>query len=153
MLQRLSETGAFSAVFHAMAVMDFAPSEARPEKRASGAPWTIELHPTPKMIDRFGVWFPNACLVGFKLESGITEAELVSRAARLARRCGADIVVANLLEWVETGYRCLVVDRDGIVRAEVAGREATAAWLWRHVEVHRPVPVPATGSHDMIGGN
>ncbi|MBN1423643.1 hypothetical protein JXA88_03715 [Candidatus Fermentibacteria bacterium] len=135
-----------AVVFHAMAVLDWAPRTVSQGKRASGRPWRVVLDPTPKIIDELRGLFPNAALIAFKLETGVTEEELVARAGRLARRCGADIVVANLLEWVQAGYRCRVVCGDGSVRADIVGREETAAWLWGWVENRRmSLPVRENG--------
>lgn len=126
-----------AVIFHAMAVLDWAPRIASPTKRASGRPWRLVLDPTAKIIDGLSALFPSAALVAFKLETGISEAELAARASRLARRCGADIVVANLQEWVESGYRCRVLNGGGSVLADLAGREETAAWLWEWAERRR----------------
>lgn len=134
-LRAMSASGsAYSVVFHAMAVLDYAPEQVMADKRPSNLPWTLKLVPTPKVIDHIGTWFPRASLVGFKLEAHVPEVELRARAAMLARRCGARIVVANLLEWVTAGYRCLMVDGTGRVHAEIAGRENAARWLWDFVE-------------------
>ncbi len=128
-LSSLSTRHAYDAVFHTMAVLDYAPREALPSKHPSGHPWTVVLEPTPKLVDRFSSLFPGATLIAFKLETGISEQELVSRAATLARRCGAKAVVANLLEWVREDYHCLIVDAQERVVARVWGREGTAGWL------------------------
>jgi len=136
-LRSLENPTDYAAVFHAMAVLDYAPRTVLRDKRASGEPWNLLLHPTPKLIDRFRGLFPSAMLIAFKLETGISEKELAARAARLAQRCGAHIVIANLLEWVEQAYRCQAVDADGRVHADLTGRDATAAWLWDLVEGHR----------------
>jgi phosphopantothenoylcysteine synthetase/decarboxylase len=136
-IDSLPDPATYTAVFHTMAVLDYVPRTALSHKRASGEPWNLVLYPTPKLVDRFKARFPAAMLIAFKLEAGVDEHELVSRAARLAQRCGARIVVANLLEWVQERYRCQVVDAGGHVHADLSGREATAAWLWDFVEQHR----------------
>lgn len=132
LLERLASARSYAVVFHAMAVLDYAPTPLR-GKRPSGSSWDLTLHPTPKVIDRMKNLFPQATLIGFKLETEIPESLLVERAAALARRSGARAVVANLLEWTKGGYRCCVVDERGCVLARPEGRAETASWLWRFV--------------------
>jgi len=132
-LEKIASLGTVPVFFHAMAVLDFAPHEFSDSKRPSGAPWTVTLQSTPKVVDRLRDLFPGVCLVAFKLEKAIDEAELVHRATKLARRVGAELVVANLLEWVHgESYRCLIVDEEGEVRTEISGRRRLAGYLWDH---------------------
>lgn len=85
-------------IVHAAAVSDYAP-EPLQGKVASGAPeWTLRLLPLPKIAPRIRQRFPRACLVTFKLETGISAAELKERARASARNAGATWVFANLLE-------------------------------------------------------
>ncbi len=124
-----------AVIFHAMAVLDYAPHMVDEGKRPSGIPWHVELSPTPKIIDLLPAMFPGARLVGFKLERGIDRSELVRRAALLGKRTHAEVVVANLQEWVgKDHYRCLIVDRSERIIAEISGREQLAAYLWNLVD-------------------
>ena len=90
----------------AAAVGDFT-LQRRAEKIPSGDPVSLELEPTPKLIDTAREAHPDLTIVGFKVES---EAESVEEGARaLLDRVGAAFVVGN--------------------HADVMGRERTRATL------------------------
>jgi len=103
--------GSFDAVIHAAAVSDYKVAgiftqhgdrfeDASAGKVTGSHPelW-LRLVPTPKLVDRIrSEWGFGGVLVKFKLEVGLTEAELrkVAEKARLHSR--ADLMVANTLE-------------------------------------------------------
>ena len=59
----------------------------------------LRLTRTPKLVDRVrSDWLFRGILVKFKLEIGITDAELLAVAERSRRQSGADLMVANTLE-------------------------------------------------------
>jgi phosphopantothenate-cysteine ligase/phosphopantothenoylcysteine decarboxylase/phosphopantothenate--cysteine ligase len=118
----------FDVVIHAAAVSDYAvagvyAAEAHPTPEALGLPgpdpirsprlvpvaggkissghaelW-LRLVPTPKLVDLFrSPWGFSGILVKFKLEVGISEAELQQRAEASRLQSGADLMVANTLE-------------------------------------------------------
>jgi phosphopantothenoylcysteine synthetase/decarboxylase len=104
--------GRFDAIVHAAAVSDyalagvFAPGPAgemidvAAGKVKSHHPelW-LRLVPTPKLIDRVRrLWGFAGTLVKFKLEVGLTEAELAEVAERSRVQSEADLMVANTLE-------------------------------------------------------
>jgi phosphopantothenoylcysteine decarboxylase/phosphopantothenate--cysteine ligase len=83
------------AIFSA-APCDFAaaaPADAKVPTR-EGA-WTVELVPTPKIIERARAAAPHAVIVGFKAETCASDEELLARAREAMRRSGADFTVAN----------------------------------------------------------
>lgn len=125
-----------AAIIHAMAVLDFEPVEVRPGKTSSAeSEWVVRLRPTPKVIDRMRALAPDALLIGFKLEVGVTEAELVRTARDMAQRCGADLVVANDLHTVESGrHVALLVTPEGRVIDRVLGKPKIAQALLEFVE-------------------
>jgi phosphopantothenoylcysteine synthetase/decarboxylase len=123
--------GKYDVVLHAMAVLDYVPKKSTTAKTPSGKDhWTIELVPTPKLIQMVKRWDPEVLLVGFKLEVGGGREELV-RAARLsAEKSGADLVVANELGTLNRGeHQALIVDARGRVAAELDGKEKIAQGL------------------------
>ena len=128
-----------SVVFHAMAVLDYIPESRSVVKVPSGKPWDIRLVPTPKIIDLLNGVFPGSMLIGFKLETCVSEKKLVARAGDLARRTNAELVVANLLEWVDgDSYRCILVDRENRIVEYIEGRKRLSRYLWDFVETfHR----------------
>lgn len=104
------------AILMASAVLDYIPAEQHAGKKSSSDDeWTLRLVRSEKLIERILEWAPGTCLVGFKLESGLTDEELVARAYDLIRRSGAELVVANHLQSIsETGHSAfLVEDRTG----------------------------------------
>jgi phosphopantothenoylcysteine decarboxylase/phosphopantothenate--cysteine ligase len=98
------------ALVSAAAISDYT-VEASPEKIRSGRELTLELSPTPKLIDTVREAHPDLAVVGFKVETAGDEAALVGRARETLERVGLAFVVAN--------------------RAGVMGREGTRAVLVR----------------------
>ena len=100
------------ALVSAAAISDYT-TEAAPEKIPSGGGLTLELSPTPKLIDRVREAHPGLPIVGFKLETGGDDAALVAAARERIERTGLAFAVANdasVLGADET--RALLVDDD-----------------------------------------
>ncbi len=117
----------YDAVIHSMAVLDFAPAEARPGKVPSAAAWTVRLVPTPKVVALIRELDPHAYLVAFKLEAGADERALAAAGRAALARYGADLVVANALESVRRGeHAALLVGPGGEAPLKVVGKEAIA---------------------------
>ena len=87
----------YDIVVLAAAVSDFRVKEKASVKIKSGKPLTLELEPTPKIIDRIKELQPDVFLVGFKAETGLSDEELVREARKQIERAGSDLVVANTL--------------------------------------------------------
>ncbi|HOW67661.1 MAG TPA: phosphopantothenoylcysteine decarboxylase [Candidatus Paceibacterota bacterium] len=96
------------AVFHAAAVSDFAfgrISRRTPDGNlqdvaagkisTSEGPLLAELLPTPKLIEYFRDWFPDACLVGWKYEVDGAHDTVIMQARRQIARCRTNACVAN----------------------------------------------------------
>jgi phosphopantothenate-cysteine ligase/phosphopantothenoylcysteine decarboxylase/phosphopantothenate--cysteine ligase len=69
----------------------------------------LRLQPAPKLVDKVRVaWGFAGVLVKFKLEVGVTDAELLAIAERSRVQSGADLMVANTLEgmhdWAFVGF-------------------------------------------------
>jgi phosphopantothenate-cysteine ligase/phosphopantothenoylcysteine decarboxylase/phosphopantothenate--cysteine ligase len=59
----------------------------------------LRLQPAPKLVDRVrSAWGFGGILVKFKLEVGVTDADLLAVAERSRTQSGADLVAANTLE-------------------------------------------------------
>lgn len=82
-------------VVMAAAVSDYAPVFRRSKLRSGRPEVSVRMRRTPKIIDSVKKRRPGVFLVGFKAESGVSEAALVSRARKKIRESGADFVVAN----------------------------------------------------------
>lgn len=98
----IAAQGGIAAVVHAMAVLDYVPESKLQGKKPSGEEyWDIRLVRTPKVIELIRELIPDAFTVGFKLESGISDEELVNRAVSLLERCKLGLVIANRLEHID----------------------------------------------------
>jgi phosphopantothenate-cysteine ligase/phosphopantothenoylcysteine decarboxylase/phosphopantothenate--cysteine ligase len=119
--------GKFDVVIHAAAVSDYRVAgvftrhdgefqDASAGKVQGSHPelW-LKLTPTPKLVDKVrSAWGFSGVLVKFKLQVGMSEAELLEVAERARLHSAADLMVANTLEgmheWAvvgagEGGYR------------------------------------------------
>jgi len=89
--------GGYDIVISTAAISDFSPSKAS-GKITSGKSMTLELMPTPKLIEEIRSKYPQIFLVAFKAEFGRNREELKAVAKEFLRRKGLDMVVANDLE-------------------------------------------------------
>jgi len=133
------------AVLHAMAVLDYVPERAEPGKTPSGREsWVIRLVPTPKVIRLIKGWAPEAYLVEFKLEAGLTEERLRAAALESLKANGADLVVANdLMQITAEAHPALIIASDG----SVISRPATKGEIARDL---CDVLAEALGSSDTV---
>ena len=93
--------GDVGGIIHAMAVLDYVPEGRLNGKVPSGAEhWDVHLVKTPKVASIMRDLMPHAVMVGFKLEAGIADSELIGRAARIMDRYRLDLVVANDIDRV-----------------------------------------------------
>ena len=137
------EAGSCAVVVMAMAVLDYVPDggvEQQGRKMESGRQrWTIDLVPTPKIVDCVKRISPATVLIGFKLVAGLSRDERVAKARALMERSGAEIVIANDLSDVRRDfYRATLVERAGlegrVTLTEVQGRRETASLLCDRLE-------------------
>ncbi len=114
-LRRALEESAADVAFLAMAVSDYEP-EPRPGKIDSRRDeLAVAMRRTPKVIRSVRDWAPSVYLVGFKLLSGASEAELVRVAREACRTNRADLTVANDLKAIRAGrhaFHLVRPDRD-----------------------------------------
>ncbi len=136
-------SGRYQAVIHAAAVSDYRVVGAYAavagawqkvdagKIRGSYPELWLRLVPTPKLVDRVRrEWGFTGVLVKFKLEVGVSEAELEQAAEAARRQSQADLLVANTLEGMEEW--ALVGPRDG--RYERCRREQLPQRLLELVE-------------------
>ena len=101
------------ALVSAAAISDFT-ADAADEKTRSGAPLSLDLTPTPKLIDSVREAYPDLPIVGFKAETGGDDATMVAAAERIRDRVGLAFVVANDASVMgDEETRALLVGRDG----------------------------------------
>jgi phosphopantothenoylcysteine decarboxylase/phosphopantothenate--cysteine ligase len=89
--------------------------EAAPEKiRSRREDLTLELEPTPKVIDAVREAHPDLPIVGFKAETGGDDEAMIGEARRIMDRAGLAFVVANDASVMgEDATRTLFVHGDG----------------------------------------
>ena len=74
---------------------DFAPQKLIKGKLKSGRPYILRLKALPKISADIRRLAPESRLVLFKLESGLKDEKLISRAKAALISAGADLIVAN----------------------------------------------------------
>jgi phosphopantothenoylcysteine decarboxylase/phosphopantothenate--cysteine ligase len=80
----------------AAAVLDYTPEKKKDSKMASGAEsLSVKLIPTKKIIEEARKAYKDLLIVGFKVESGVSDKELASRARAKVEAGICDFVVAN----------------------------------------------------------
>ncbi len=80
----------------AAAILDYVPSKKEDSKMASGTErLNIEFIPTKKIIEEARKAHRDLFIIGFKVESGVTDEELEKRARKKIEAGICDIVVAN----------------------------------------------------------
>jgi len=85
----------------------------------------LKLVKTEKIIDKIREWGFKGTLVKFKLQVGISDEELIEIAEKSRVASGADIIVANCLEWAK--------DR-AIILADGINKPVCRNWLPRELE-------------------
>ncbi|MFB6137462.1 MAG: bifunctional phosphopantothenoylcysteine decarboxylase/phosphopantothenate--cysteine ligase CoaBC [Halobacteriaceae archaeon] len=84
------------ALVSAAAIGDYRPRDPADEKLPSGREdLSVDLEPTPKLLDRVRASRPDLPMVGFKLETGGDDEALVAAARELRERVDLAFVVAN----------------------------------------------------------
>ena len=87
----------YDIVIHSAAVSDFRPEQPVKGKFSSGKAYELRLIPLAKIVTEIRRRAPEAKLVLFKLESGISDNLLIRRAKAALADAGGDLVVANRL--------------------------------------------------------
>jgi phosphopantothenoylcysteine decarboxylase/phosphopantothenate--cysteine ligase len=109
----LAHAGDADALLSAAAISDYT-VEAAPAKLRSGqADLTLDLQPTPKLLDSVRAEQPDLPIVGFKTETEGNDRTLHEQARRIQRRVDLAFVVGNPASVMgETDTRALLVDGD-----------------------------------------
>ncbi|CAD5244360.1 bifunctional phosphopantothenoylcysteine decarboxylase/phosphopantothenate--cysteine ligase CoaBC [Thermococcus camini] len=124
----------YDIVVLAAAVSDFRVKEKASVKIKSGKTLTLELEPTPKIINRVKKLQPDTFLVGFKAETGLSGEELIEAARRQIERAGSDLVVANTLKaFGSEENEAILVGRDFVKKLPRMGKRELAGELWNEI--------------------
>ena len=115
------------ALVSAAAISDFT-ADAVDEKIRSGSPLSVDLRPTPKLLDSVRDAHPNLPLVGFKAETSGDDAAMVAEAERIRDRVDLAFVVANDASVMgEDHTRVLLVGDPGTDPEEATGTKDIVA--------------------------
>ncbi|MEZ6183671.1 MAG: phosphopantothenoylcysteine decarboxylase [Planctomycetota bacterium] len=118
----------------AAAVSDYRPPRHAGKLRSDQERLVLELERTPKLLAGLRAALPETFLVGFKLLSGVPQAELVAVAARQAQENQLDLTVANDLQALtEREHPVLLVGPSGEAEALTGLRGDVAHGLVAHV--------------------
>ncbi|GAB7008443.1 bifunctional phosphopantothenoylcysteine decarboxylase/phosphopantothenate--cysteine ligase CoaBC [Halorubrum trueperi] len=130
MMRACRQTAATAdALISAAAISDFT-ADAVEEKIRSGSPLSVDLQPTPKLIDSVREAYPDLPIVGFKAETSGDDEAMIAEAERIRDRVGLAFVVANDATVMgEDETRVLLVGDEGTAPEEVAGTKVVVAGL------------------------
>ena len=115
------------ALVSAAAISDFT-ADAVDEKIRSGSPLSVDLRPTPKLLDSVREAHPKLPLVGFKAETAGDDAAMIAEAERIRDRVDLAFVVANDASVMGGEHtRVLLVGSPGTDPEEAAGTKDAVA--------------------------
>jgi len=103
---------------HSAAVLDYSMVPEKGKKPSGEDKWEIELRPTLKHISELSGLVGDCIRIGFKLETGVSEEELIHKSLTQISKYGVDYVIANILEQIgdENSPRARLVSNDGSVK-------------------------------------
>jgi phosphopantothenoylcysteine synthetase/decarboxylase len=129
----------FDAIVHAMAVADYVPARAKPNKTPSNKDeWMLKLVKTSKVINIIRDIWPEALLVGFKLEVNRTKEDLIKIARKLLKKSGSDLVVANDKKNISrNSHTAYMVTGDGNVSKPLKSKKEIAKSIITYLEKNR----------------
>jgi phosphopantothenoylcysteine decarboxylase/phosphopantothenate--cysteine ligase len=121
----------FDIIILCAAISDYTPDSYQGKIGSGFEELTIELHPTPKVIEVIREKARDAFLIGFKAESDVEEEELLMRAEERMNQVGCDLMVANLLEDVgEEDTRVFILVKEEGVEEVTGSKEKVASSLF-----------------------
>ncbi|RNJ26635.1 bifunctional phosphopantothenoylcysteine decarboxylase/phosphopantothenate--cysteine ligase CoaBC [Halosegnis longus] len=113
------------ALVSAAAISDYT-IEASDEKIRSGGELTLELEPTPKLLDTVRASAPDLTMVGFKLETEGDDEQLVATAREQLERVGLSFVVANRADALAGDETRVIIVRDEATTTYTGSKTAVA---------------------------
>ncbi len=105
----------YDIIIHSSAVSDYKVQNQKNGKIASGInDLQLNLTPTAKLVDKLRIDAPNAFLVKFKLQVGLSKEELWSIAENSLKASNADLIVANDLDQMDgENHLAYIIDPQG----------------------------------------
>lgn len=123
----VKKMGKFEAILMPAAVSDYTVAKKAGKLPSEKGILTLTLTKTPKVLGEIRRR-SKALLVGFKLETGVSDKELHESAAARLKQHGLDMIVANRMQDVTKGSsRVLVISPQGPAEA-LAGSKKSIAW-------------------------
>ena len=114
LLEEETSANSYDIIIHSSAVSDYKVSNAGSGKTPSGRNLTLNLEPTAKLVDQIRTACPEAFLVKFKLQVGLTPEELYDIALNSLKSTGADLIVANDLDTMDgENHLAYIIDPQG----------------------------------------
>ena len=100
---------------HSAAVLDYSMNPVDGKVPSGREKWNIELQPTLKHIPELSKFIGESIRFGFKLETSVSEEELIQKSMNQISEYGVDYVIANILEQInDTNLpRARLVSGDG----------------------------------------
>lgn len=135
-LQEKLKNRKFDAVIHAMAVADYVPARAKQSKTSSQKKeWLVKLVKTPKVINIIRDSWPEAFLVGFKLEVNRTKDEIIRIARRFLAKSKSNLIVANDYKYISRNrHIAYMVTGDRKIPKPLKGKKAIARNIISYLE-------------------
>ena len=135
-LQEKLKNRKFDAIIHAMAVADYVPARAKQSKTSSQKKeWLVKLVKTPKVINTIRDSWPEALLVGFKLEVNRTKDEIIRIARRFLAKSKSNLIVANDYKYISRNrHIAYMVTGDRKIPKPLKGKKAIARNIISYLE-------------------
>ena len=135
-LQEKLKNRKFDVIIHAMAVADYVPARAKQSKTSSQKKeWLVKLVKTPKVINIIRDSWPEALLVGFKLEVNRTKDEIIRIARRFLAKSKSNLIVANDYKYISRNrHIAYMVTGDRKIPKPLKGKKAIARNIISYLE-------------------
>ncbi|HJO47368.1 MAG TPA: phosphopantothenoylcysteine decarboxylase [Candidatus Scalindua sp.] len=135
-LQEKLKNRKFDVIIHAMAVADYVPARAKQSKTSSQKKeWLVKLVKTPKVINTIRDSWPEALLVGFKLEVNRTKDEIIRIARRFLAKSKSNLIVANDYKYISRNrHIAYMVTGDRKIPKPLKGKKAIARNIISYLE-------------------
>jgi len=114
-------------VIFAAAVLDFVPKQKKTGKVSSKGTWTLELKPSPKIIDEVARKFPRAKRIGFKLQWEKKSPEKLGQ--KLLEEKGLHGLVLNYLPDIKKGSHPALLFTTGQKPVKAKTKKEIARWI------------------------
>ena len=91
----------FDIIIVCAAISDFAPAKRKGKISSKKKEVSLELKPTPKVLELLRKTHKGSFIVGYKAESGVTKKQLIDKAYKRMKQLKIDAIVANDLKNVK----------------------------------------------------